>query len=127
MLMKKSLILGVLILAMVCMLLAACGGKASNVNVVGKWSVDAGQEDRIYEEAGTTFEFKSDGSMTYLAPSETEPYTYYYSYFDADMLIICSTQPCSGDTAMGYAHVAVKDNQLTMIAFEELVTMTKVP
>ncbi len=125
--MKKSLFLGILVLALAGMLLAACGGKGVNVNVIGKWSVDAGQEDRIYEEAGTTFEFKSDGSMTYLSPSETEPYTYYYSNYDADMLIICETQPCTSDNIMGYAHVAIKGNQLTMIAFEELVTLTRVP
>ncbi len=87
----------------------------------------AGQEDRIYEAVGTTFEFKADGSMIYQSPDESAPYTYYFTHYDPDMLIICEATPCTADNAMGYAHVAVKGNQLTMIAFEELVTMTKVP
>jgi hypothetical protein len=125
--MKKSLVVGMMILLFSSLLMAACSITAGKVNIIGKWSVDAGQEARIYEPAGTTFEFKTDGTLLYQAPDDTDPTTYYYIYYDPDLLVICSVEPCTTDGALGYAHMAVSGNHMVMIAFEELVNLTKVP
>jgi hypothetical protein len=125
--MKRSLVVAMTILLFSSLLLAACSITEGKVNIIGKWSVDAGQEARIYEPAGTTFEFKTDGTLLYQTPDSTEPTTDYYIYYDPDLLVICNVQPCTTDVAVGYAHMTFTGNHMVMIAFEELVNLTKVP
>jgi hypothetical protein len=124
--MKKVLFLAIMLLTVI-ITLTACGNANQQVDVLGKWSVDDGQGERIYEPAGSIFEFKPDGTFSYQEPDDTEAIILYYEPYDADLYIICEVGPCSLEIAAGYAHMEIQEDHLIMIAFDERINLTRIP
>lgn len=124
--MRKTLVFAILLL-ITNFTVTACSNAKQQVDVLGKWSVDPGREQYIYEPAGAIFEFKSDGTFTYQEPDDTEPIILFYSPYDADMFVICEVSPCSEEYAAGYAHMEVEGDHLIMIAFDERINLTRIP